>query len=238
MAIDTGESGLVALEKVKKKRYDLLLLDHMMPEMDGIETLEQLGNMDHMCKGVPVIVLTANAIAGAKENYLKHGFDDYLSKPVSGKELEELLLKYLPPSKIHVGEDEGGTPEKVETSDSQKTIYRGLSLIDPSKGINFCAGDKELYENVLEMFIAEFEDESRALRTFYENRDQKKYVTHAHKLKSSGRTIGADSLFEQAKELEDAGKEENWEIIGRKQGAVLQLYMDVVAEIKDKILGQ
>ncbi len=238
VAIDTGESGLVALEKVKKKRYDLLLLDHMMPEMDGIETLEQLGNMDHMCKGVPVIVLTANAIAGAKENYLKHGFDDYLSKPVSGKELEELLLKYLPPSKIHVGEDEGGTPEKVEISDSQKTIYRGLSLINPSKGINFCAGDKELYENVLEMFIAEFEDESRALRTFYENRDQKKYVTHAHKLKSSGRTIGADSLFEQAKELEDAGKEENWEIIGRKQGAVLQLYMDVVAEIKDKILGQ
>ena len=115
-------------------------------------------------------------------------------------------------------------------------IYRGLSLINPVKGINFCAGDKELYENVLEMFVAEFDEESRALQTYFEQRDQKKYVTHAHKLKSSGRTIGADSLFEKAKELEMAGKEENWETIERRQGAVLQLYMDVVAEINGKIL--
>ncbi len=247
VAIDTGESGLVALEKVKKKRYDLILLDHMMPEMDGIETLEQLGKMDHMCKGVPVVVLTANAIAGAKENYIKHGFDDYLSKPVSGKDLEALLLKFLPPSKIQAGEDEKsetGTGNKAESRQAGKPgesaqaepIYRGLSLINSVKGINFCAGDKELYENVLEMFVAEFDDESRALQTYYEQRDQKKYVTHAHKLKSSGRTIGADSLFEEAKELETAGKEENWETIERRQGAVLQLYMDVVAEIKDKIL--
>ncbi len=247
VSIDTGESGLVALEKVKKNRYDLILLDHMMPEMDGIETLEQLRKMDHMCKGVPVVVLTANAIAGAKENYIKHGFDDYLSKPVSGKDLESLLLKFLPPSKIQAGEDEKSEtgPDKVAgianagrpgESTQTEPVYRSLSLINPVKGINFCAGDKELYENVLEMFVAEFDEESRALQTFFEQRDQKKYVTHAHKLKSSGRTIGADSLFEKAKELEMAGKEENWEIIERRQGAVLQLYMDVVAEIKDKIL--
>ncbi len=229
--IDTGESGLVALERVKQRRYDLILLDHMMPEMDGIETIEQLGRINHKCMGVPVIVLTANAIAGAKENYLKLGFTDYLSKPVSGKDLEAMLIKYLPPDKVHKPEAEE-LPEKKRSDDS----FAGLHLIDPDKGVSFCAGDSELYKSVLGMFVDEYDKETEELQKYIDLQDSKKFVTHAHKLKSSARTIGADELFEKAKDLEADGKDENWDSIKRKHSSVMELYLDVVMEIKNRML--
>lgn len=230
--IDTGESGLVALERVKQRRYDLILLDHMMPEMDGIETLEQLGKINHKCMGVPVIVLTANAIAGARENYLKIGFTDYISKPVSGKDLEAMLVKYLPPSKVKMPESEEAPKKK--SGDEER--FAGLHLIDPEKGKNYCAGDSELYKSVLEMFVGEYDAETENLQKYLDLKDSKKFVTHAHKLKSSARTIGADQLFEKAKEIESDGKEENWDAIKRKLSAVMELYLDVVMEIKNKML--
>ncbi|MBR1862406.1 MAG: response regulator [Lachnospiraceae bacterium] len=232
--IDTGESGLVALEKVKQKKYDLILLDHMMPEMDGIETLEQLGNINHKCMGVPIIVLTANAIAGARENYIKLGFTDYLSKPVSGKDLETMLLKYLPAGKLLPPEGETAKPAPAEKT--QNSGYSGLHLVDPGRGISFCAGDEELYKSVLGMFVDEYDEETRALQDYINLKDSKKFVTHAHKLKSSARTIGADELFEKAKDLETDGKEENWESIQRKFSSVMQLYLDVVMEVKTRML--
>ncbi len=93
--IDTGVNGFECLEKIKEKHYDLILLDHMMPEMDGIETFSRFKTEEHMCKDTPVIILTANAIAGAKEMYLAEGFSDYLTKPVSGAELEEIICRYI-----------------------------------------------------------------------------------------------------------------------------------------------
>ena len=94
--LDTGKSGAECLELIKKNHYDIIFLDHMMPEMDGIETLENIQKTEHLCKDVPVIILTANAITGAKEMYLEKGFVDYLSKPVSGMDLENCLIQYLP----------------------------------------------------------------------------------------------------------------------------------------------
>ncbi len=95
--ITCAASGRECLEYAAKEAYDIILLDHMMPGMDGIETLERLKNMpDNKSKDAAVIVLTANAMAGVREMYLEKGFDDYLSKPIDGTELEKLLVKYLP----------------------------------------------------------------------------------------------------------------------------------------------
>ena len=89
--------GRECLECAAKESYDVILLDHMMPGMDGIETLEELRRMsDNMSKDAAVIALTANAMAGVREMYLEKGFDDYLSKPIEGTVLEQLLMKYLP----------------------------------------------------------------------------------------------------------------------------------------------
>ena len=94
--VTLAKSGAEALELAEKERYDLILMDHMMPEMDGIETLQKIREGSTSNKQTPIVVLTANAIAGEKEKYLAAGFVDYLSKPVRGKELEKMVMKYLP----------------------------------------------------------------------------------------------------------------------------------------------
>ncbi len=93
---DLASSGAECLELVKKNKYDLILMDHMMPVMDGIETLRHLKDDDLLPGGTHVIVLTANAVVGAKEKYLEAGFDDYLSKPIEVEELEQKLSEHLP----------------------------------------------------------------------------------------------------------------------------------------------
>lgn len=99
--IDTASSGRECLDMVKKKHYDLILLDHMMPEMDGIEVLERLKTMDNnLCIDTPTIALTANAIVGAKETYLNLGFSDYLSKPIDYNDLEATIKRHLPKEQI------------------------------------------------------------------------------------------------------------------------------------------
>lgn len=99
--ITCASSGRECLECVAKEQYDIILLDHMMPSMDGIETLEEMKKMpDNKSKNAKIIVLTANAMAGVREMYLEKGFDDYLSKPIDGALLEQLLMKYLPPECI------------------------------------------------------------------------------------------------------------------------------------------
>lgn len=97
LQIDTAVSGRQCLECVKTTRYDVIFLDHMMPEMDGIETLQNMKLLkDKLNREVPVIMLTANAIVGAKEEYIQAGFTDYLTKPIQETELLTMLLKYLP----------------------------------------------------------------------------------------------------------------------------------------------
>ena len=93
------------LDKITKERFDMILLDHMMPEMDGIEALSRANMLpDNQNTGVPVIALTANAINGAKEMYIGHGFDDYLSKPMTLEDMTDMLVKYLPPRKIVISQ--------------------------------------------------------------------------------------------------------------------------------------
>ena len=101
MTIDTVTSGKEALEIAKKNEYDLIFVDIMMPDMDGVETLEELNRQDNLVKGnTPMIALTANALSGAREEYLGAGFFDYLSKPIEASKLEDMILKYLPPDMV------------------------------------------------------------------------------------------------------------------------------------------
>ena len=115
--IDTAVSGRECLERVKKKQYDLIFLDHMMPEMDGIETLQNMRLLaDNLNREIPVIMLTANAIVGAKEEYMEAGFTDYLTKPIRETELLEMLLKYLPGELVR---EKDGQETGVQETDGQ-----------------------------------------------------------------------------------------------------------------------
>ena len=115
--VDTATSGREALVCVKRKSYDMVFIDHMMPELDGIETLKLIREQ---FEEPPVcIALTANAVSGAREKYLKAGFADYLSKPVNGKHLEEMIRSYLPKEKIQTAEE---VTTKTQPSELEKTI--------------------------------------------------------------------------------------------------------------------
>lgn len=121
LRITTCMSGADALERMCHEKYDVILMDHMMPGLDGIETLKRSKQMsENLNKDVAVIAVTANAIAGAREMYLAEGFTDYISNPIVGKILEEMLVKYLPPQKIVFTREGEQKAEVVVTKDSEK----------------------------------------------------------------------------------------------------------------------
>ena len=105
--VDTAHSGKDAIGMLRINSYDMVLLDHFMPELDGIETLKLIKN-DGLAQGVPFIALTANAISGAREMYIENGFSDYMTKPIVGDVLERTLLKWLPEDKVSIREDSDG----------------------------------------------------------------------------------------------------------------------------------
>lgn len=100
--VETAEGGAQAVEKASKKAYHMIFMDHMMPDVDGVEALKRLKSMkDNESKNAVVIALTANAMIGMREKYLEEGFDDYLSKPIDSDKLELMMMKYLPSELVH-----------------------------------------------------------------------------------------------------------------------------------------
>lgn len=125
--ITEAKSGSECLELIRQTKFDVVLLDHMMPEMDGIETLKHAKEMaDNKCRETPFIVLTANAILGAREMYINEGFHDYLSKPIDGMELEAILQKYIPDELIEEASEEDGQKEAAQGSQQQAVEENGL----------------------------------------------------------------------------------------------------------------
>ena len=221
--IDTALSGYECLEKVRKEHYDLILLDHRMPGIDGVETLSSMREMekkpDYPNWGTPVIVLTANAVSGAREEYMAAGFDDYLSKPIDCQHLEAALQKYLPKDKVQVAEAAAPQEENCELPDWLQEV-RG---IDPVAGAAHC-GSVPDYLEALKVFAEGIESGAGEIERFYEQEDWVSYTTKVHALKSSARVIGAGELSEKASRLEDAGNNGYWEEIKAGTEPLLQLY--------------
>ena len=226
--IDTAMSGKEALEKVREMRYDIIFLDHMMPEMDGLETLQAMRELtDSKNEGVPVIALTANAVSGAREMYLAAGFVDYLSKPVSGSKLEKLLLEYLPKELVTLEAEEDPArgeeqkkdtpgPETKETRERKEEENvseqeRGLEAIlyqiegiDVEEALKNC-GDADIALDIIREYRDTIESRAGDIEKYFEEGDLKNYTVLVHALKSSSRLIGAMELSGLARELEDAG---------------------------------
>ena len=255
--VETATSGMQCLELVRKKKYDIVLLDHMMPVMDGIETLQKM-NQDEQSlnRETPIIMLTANAILGAKEEYLANGFTDYLSKPVQIEELEEMLLKYLPEHLVYATGDENNAPaqassteqrdnsensrsvvleeqeafKKEQEEEKQMSKLEQLSFLDTESGMNYCAGEEEFYLETLGDYVNE--NRVKELEEFYEKQDWKNYQVVIHAVKSTSLMIGANELSAHAKELEFAIKDDNPSIVLEKHESVLKEYKDTIANIQ------
>lgn len=188
--VTLATSGKECLALTKKEHFDIILLDHMMPEMDGIETLQELKkDPDNLCMDTPIIALTANAISGVRTMYLEAGFDDYLSKPISGQLLEETLLSYLPKNKI---QSESKTEEPVLVS----------RLVNSNLGLSFCGNRTDIYHDILKMFCRMKNDQIVFLNYALEHKDWSQYQMQLYELKSNTLNIGAKSLSDYIKDME------------------------------------
>ena len=231
-------SGRECIDKIKDYDFDLVLLDHMMPEMDGLQTLNEIRKI---APGMVVIALTANAAENGREFYRGVGFQDYLAKPVQGINLEEMIQKYLPSELLEMHPDDvkmnrfaEETREEIDEVDSRlpkkmewlKEI-EGINLVDC---LNFC-GDADLLLNFLKTFYETIDENSDVLSEALKNEDYKLYTIKVHALKSTSRIIGAYELSELAKSLEAAGNELDVYYIKENTPKLLSLY----ATYKDKL---
>ncbi len=234
--VTTAESGKEALEKIMTADYDFVFMDHMMPEMDGVETLHQIRTkVGTYFQNVPIVVLTANAVAGTRETLLSEGFDDFLEKPVERSVLERVLKRNLPAEKIvYVKEQESTTHAENLEKDSKENEDVEKALMDLGfdvvKGILYCNG-KEQYIRVLTEYCKDYKKSGLKVDRLYEQQDWNSYVIEVHGIKSAMYSIGALKTSELAKQLELAGREGNWEFIEKNHGPFVEKYEDVLEKL-------
>lgn len=236
--ITTCMSGKECLEIAAKEYFDVILLDHMMPEMDGIETLLRLKESENKCKATPVIALTANAIVGAKAEYIKAGFANYLSKPIVGAELENMLLQYISQDKIsRLQEKSSHDSDNIEMK-----MHYSNPLINTETGMQYCANSREFYKEMLELFCNGYDERVANITEAIKSEDWKTYTVFVHGLKSTSLNIGGEQLSKAAKELEFAGKaiqesnnvDENKAFIEEHHKEVMNLYKATVLEAQKR----
>lgn len=236
LQIETAESGEECIQMAAAKPYHLIFLDHMMPDMDGVETLHNMQKLENNPnKETPIIMLTANAIIGAKEEYLKEGFCDYLSKPIREVQLEEMIMKYLPKELILVKSGKEESEEETEDNQTEDNGTEGsvldkLDFLDTKTGLSYCCDSEEFYLEMLHTYC----DSGRfdLLKELYEKQDWKNYCIQVHGLKSTSLSIGAIQLSEQAKQLEQAVKEENLSFIREHHDKMMQEYEKLLKRLE------
>ena len=262
---DLADSGEKCLMYAKKYFYHIIFLDHMMPEPDGVETLKRLKKMNLPAE-TKIIVLTANAISGAREKYLAKGFDDYLSKPINVDDLEAILAKYLPPEIIRneddaqddepdIDEDELlSAPPPAQIDDVVKVLppaevdadkfseeeRRRFETICPSlnleTALSNCMDSKEFFAEMAEEFIDS--DKTAELERALANADWEEYRIVAHALKSTALVVGAAGLSDKAKAQEFAARDGRLDDLKQNHGDLTETYQKVRAELKVYIKGE
>lgn len=249
---DAESSGAGAIYRMREKEYDIVFMDHMMPEMDGIETLHRLRDEFLVPDHTVVVALTANAIVGAKDLYLNAGFDDYLSKPVELEQLASTLEKYLPEdlknssdvleTPSDVSDDDGeilefspeDSSDRNGASDEQSSLETAEKAgLNTEEGIRYCAGDAAFYLEMLGEFVSSHDEKAKTLNDSFENEDWKNYQIYVHALKSNLRSIGAADISDLAKMLENAAKEEDAALIKEKHGTLMEKYDKLSSDLKN-----
>ena len=228
--VDEANNGEKCIQLVKENRYDLIFMDHMMPGMDGIETFHAMKKMpDNLCMETPVVILTANAVIGAKENYLKEGFDAFLSKPVEPNKLETMIFEMLPKDLLIEGK------RMTEEEEGKETIE--FPIID---GVDFAyarihfPSDEDLLES-LGLFYRMIKAEASKLDEFFDEVDKEEglnsYRIQVHSMKNSAALVGIVSLSGMAKVLEDAARNKQIDIIK----AMSPIFIEEWYKYKDKL---
>ena len=229
--VDLCASGKEAVEAVMAVDYDLVLMDHMMPEMDGIQAVKIIRDlavdMGQKYADLPIVALTANALVGAREMFLENGFNDFLSKPIETTKLNGILSKWVPKEKQKLPIPDDNIADE-ETS--MEIIIEG---VDTAKGISFSGGSTRDYLDTLRIFHKDGSIKAGELAACLENNDLPLYTTYVHALKSACANIGAAKLSEDAKILEDAGRNQNMDFITKHNDSFAASLKKLLADIAE-----
>ena len=230
MKISTAVSGREALNLVKKREYDVIFMDHMMPELDGVETTELIRELDgEYYKKLPIVALTANAVNGAREMFLASGFNDFIAKPIELSFLDRVLRSWLPADKIQSTSEMQRVPEE----DKDTVLLESFrEVVSEEKGLMYAGESRKTYFDNLNTYRRNGEGYKMSLQHRYEQEDWANYIIEVHAIKSSSLSIGAVMLSELAKTLEFAGKEQNYDLIHAKHKNLIVLFERVLEEIE------
>ena len=218
LKVDTASSGNEAIEKCMITQYDLVFMDHMMPEMDGVEAMENIRKLDkhYSLKGkCKIIVLTANAIKGTRETLMRSGFDEYLGKPINIHNLERIFKKFISADKItYTDEPEIIVTPTQDTPRSEYNFLRStLPNVDIDSGIANTGGNLTEYLNILKITYEYGPKQINELKTAWETKDYENYIIKIHSMKSTTLNIGAMDLSAKARRQEEQGRKENFSYI-------------------------
>ncbi len=230
-------SGKEALQKIESMEFDFVFMDHMMPEMDGVETLHRIRQKPgQYFKTVPIIALTANAIGGAREMFLAEGFADFVAKPIEISVLERVLRKHIPENKVIKVEEAEAEKEKREGmaqgatngKDDDEFFMEGINI---ELGITYSGGNLEDYLDIVRIYHSSGLNKIEEIQKAFEAKDWKNYAILTHSLKSTSMSIGAVELSEMAKGLEMAGKSEDEPYIYMNHEMTMAEYTSILSVI-------
>jgi CheY-like chemotaxis protein len=216
--VTTAESGEECLDKIAENKFNVVFLDHMMPGMDGVETLQRIRER---YKDLPVYALTANAALGEKY-YTDRGFNGYLAKPVDSGVLEETIMKHLPEEIMQKATKEDVVEELKELPGDMLWVNEvpELSVEDGIKN----SGGITSYIFSLKLFYETIEGNAKVIQEAYDSGNIRLYTIKVHALKSSARIIGAADLEGMAAKLEDAGNHGDMDYINANADKFMVTY--------------
>lgn len=234
--VEVKTNGKDAIEKFQLDgSYDLIFVDHIMPEMDGIEVAQTIRSIhSKYSKEVPIIALTANVAKDVEQCYLDSGMNDYLAKPIQEEKLVEILKKWVPEGKQQLSKitDISVNNEEIEIKEIKlKKLKEIIPDIKIDKGLKINLYNEDNYLRILKMFIEE-NDIEKVEKCFNKN-DIKNYTIYVHGIKGTALQIGADSLSNLARDLELAGKEQNWDFITKKHNNFIYYYTNILEKLKE-----
>ena len=232
MNVDVAGSAAEAIDKIHNAKFDLIFMDHMMPEVDGIEATHIIRRLMPEYENVPIIALTANAVGGAKEMFIAEGMNDFVAKPIEIKDIVSKLRKWLPKEKI--------TP--IDKSDASRGSVQDTpqysSAVDQPEGENIMSikeldtgaalkllGSEKLFRTVLKEYFCAIEKKYQTIKEHKEAERWRDYTIEVHSLKSTSKQIGADLVSSLAAEMEKAGNDGDIDLINEKTDRMLAEYI-------------
>ncbi|MDR3213033.1 MAG: response regulator [Azoarcus sp.] len=229
MQVDISQTGKEAINMVQQNGYDIVFMDHMMPEMDGIEVTSRIRALGGSFKVMPIVALTANAVSGMKEMFLKNGMSDFLTKPVDVAKLDAILGKWLPKDKKQEYVEGENTPQDKSGGINDKDI--AIEGLDVEKGVSMSGGSAEAYFKVLKSYCKDGREKIGQIRESLAEMNLPLFAIYVHALKSASASIGSTPVSELAKELEFAAKKNDADYVN----ANVNPFIDMLEPLLDNI---